>query len=141
MSWVVEITPVTVAPDWEGAWDQLEDLRDQEASHEYGAPPSEPLRRLYERLTERFPCILEEPDSPWADGPFINDFGDRLATIGIITSRIEDALPFVVETATEMGCTVFDPGDNQIHRPKNWQPPRDWALPQSRKSKPWWRFW
>ena len=73
--------------------------------------------------------------------PFINDVRDKLATIGIITSRIKDVLPFVVETATEMGMRVFDPGDSQVHRPKGWKAPIEWSLPSSTRVKPWWRFW
>jgi hypothetical protein len=76
------------------------------------------LRRLYDRLTLKFPCIMEDPNSPWADGPLINDFGDKLATVGVIVSRMEEALPFVIETATDMGFTVFDAGAEEIFRPK-----------------------
>lgn len=141
MSWVIEITHVPVAAALEDAWHQLDELREEEDAREYGSPPSEPLRRLHDRLTERYPCIMEDSNSPWSDGPFINDFGDKLATIGIITSRIEDALPFVIETAIEMGMTVFDPGDEQIHRPKDWTAPAEWSLPASKPPKPWWRFW
>jgi hypothetical protein len=118
MSWVIEITHVPVASVDEDAWEQLETLREEEEAHEYGEPPSEPLRRLYDRLTLKFPCIMEDPNSPWADGPLINDFGDKLATVGVIVSRMEEALPFVIETATDMGFTVFDAGAEEIFRPK-----------------------
>jgi hypothetical protein len=117
MSWVIEITHVPVVAKAADAWRQLDFLRTAEAGREYGSPPSEPLRRLHDRLTERYPCITVDPDSPWSDGPFLYNFGDLLATIGIRTSRIEDALPVVVQTATEMGMTVFDAGDGKIHRP------------------------
>jgi hypothetical protein len=140
MSWVIEITHVPVAPVDEDAWEQLEILREEEEAHEYGAPPSKPLRRLYDRLSLRFPCILEDANSPWADGPLINNFGDQLATVGLIVSRMEDALPFVIETATDMGFTVFDAGAEEIFRPKGWQPPE---MPPAafETRKPWWKLW
>lgn len=141
MSWVVEITHVPVAAALDEAWLQLDELREEEDAREYGDPPSEPLRKLYDRLTERFPCIMEDSTSPWSDGPLINNFGGKLATIGIVTSRIGDALPFVIETATNMGMTVFDAGDEQIHRPVGWKPPLEWSLPVPTRAKPWWRFW
>ena len=149
MSWVVEITHVPVADTLDEAWDQLDELREEESGREYGAPPSEPLRQLYERLTAKFPCILVDSDSPWSDGPLINNFGDKLATIGIVVSQMEEALPFVIDTATGMGMTVFDAGDEQIHRPKGWRPPVESvsSAPIASASsaptprKPWWRFW
>lgn len=143
MSWVIEIVSVPVADDTDDAWDQLEELREVEDAREYGTPPSEPMHELYRRLSARYPCITENPDSPWSDGPLINNFGDKLTTIGIISSRIEDTLPFVVETATEMGFTVFDAGDERIHRPKNWRAPAvRRPMPESPPPpRRWWQFW
>jgi len=120
MSWVVEIVSVPVADEIDDAWEQLAELREEEDAREYGSAPSEPMNELYRRLTARYPCITESPESPWSDGPLINNFGDKLTTVGIIVSQIEQTLPFVVETATEMGFTVFDAGDERIYRPKNW---------------------
>lgn len=140
MSWTIEIVTVPIADDPGEAWAQLEELREEADEREYGAPPSDELAELYRRLTARYPCIMEDPESPWADGPLINNFGEAIATIGIMTSRIAEALPFVIETATEMGFTVFDAGDERIHRPKGWKPPLAWSIPKT-EPRPWWRFW
>ena len=121
MSWVIEIVSVPVADDTDDAWDQLGELREVEDAREYGTPPSEPMNELYRRLTARYPCITENPESPWSDGPLINNFGDKLTTIGIVGSQLDETLPFVVDTATGMGFTVFDAGDERIYRPKNWR--------------------
>ena len=55
--------------------------------------------------------------------------------------RLTEALPLVIQTATEMGFTVFDGGDDAIHRPKGWREPTEIALSQTRSSKPWWNLW
>jgi hypothetical protein len=56
-----------------------------------------------------------------AGAPAEDNFGDKLTTIGIVVSQIDETLPFVVDTATEMGFTIFDAGHERIYRPKNWR--------------------
>jgi hypothetical protein len=141
MSWVIEIADGDFPADTELAWELIEQLRDEEEQREFGSPPSERMLALYQKLTARYPCITEDPGSPWADGPLINDFGERLAAVGFITSGMAQALPFAIETATEMGFTVFDGGNETIHRPKGWQAPIEDLLSTKRGSKPWWKFW
>jgi hypothetical protein len=138
MSWVVEIVIVPVADDPNEAWEQLEELREEEVQREYSTPPSPPLHELYSRLTARYPCIIEDPNSPWSDGPLINNFGEKIATLGISVSRMTDVLSFVVKTATEMGFTVFDGGDETIHRPQGGKPPAEWSIPKpAPQRRPW----
>lgn len=141
MSWVIEIADGDFPADTDVAWELLDELREEDEAREFGSPPSERMEALYWRLTARYPCITENPDSPWSDGPLINNFGERLAAVGFITSGMAEALPFVIETATEMGFTVFDGGDDAIHRPRGWQAPKEDILPAKHNSKPWWRFW
>jgi hypothetical protein len=52
-------------------------------------------------------------DAVWSDGPLINNFGYRVAVLGL--SSVE-ALPFLINTATAKGCIVFDWQDGKIHR-------------------------
>ena len=141
MSWTIEIVCVPVPDDPEEAWAFLEDLRDEAAEREYGAPPSPELEDLYRRLAARYPCITEDPESPWSDGPLINNFGDKIATLGFVKSGMTEALPFVIATATGMGFTVFDAGDEAIHRPKGWQPSVPWSTALPAEARPWWKFW
>jgi hypothetical protein len=91
---------------------------------EYGSPPGDHFVPLYERLVARYPCITtpKGEDSPWSDGPLINNFGKKHAIIGISYSRVGEALPFVVETATQMGFTVYDAQDEKFHRPVSGSP-------------------
>jgi hypothetical protein len=141
MSWTIEIVSVPVAEDADQAWAQLENLREEADARDYALPPSERMIELYRRLTARYPCITEDSASPWSDGPLINNFGDKLTTLGIIGSRLAEALPFVLETATDIGFTVFDAADERIHRPKGWRPPLEWSIPQLPAKRRWWQFW
>ena len=140
MSWTIDITFEPVPADTERAWELLDRLREEEEKREYGSPPSDRMRELYSRLVAKYPCITEDERSPWADGPLINDFGEKLTTVGVITSRIEDSLPLIIETATDMGFTVFDPGDEAIHRPRGWVAEYPMDSAQAAR-KPWWKFW
>ena len=91
------------------AWALREELL-EEAERDAGladlgiemAPPSDEMKELHRKLTARFPCICDdsEADSPWADGPLINAFGERVAVLTIRPSGVERALPFIVATAT-----------------------------------------
>ncbi len=66
-------------------------------------------------VTARYPCICNLPDDSvdddgvWSDGPLWNDFCNRAAVLGMIWSRVEEVLPFLVRTANYLGLTVFDP--------------------------------
>jgi hypothetical protein len=140
VSYVVTITSLPLPDNDDEAWDRLVEI-DQANEGTFGTPGAE-MEKLYHRLSERFPCIIDAPDSPWSDGPLRNNFGRHMAAVGISYSRVEEALPFVIETATQMGCTVLDGTDETIHRPVGWRPsvtPTDSEPAQPRR--PWWRFW
>ena len=90
--------------------------------NEQGAPPPV-FRELHDELTARYPCICTLPvdkvdeEGVWSDGPLWNDFGHRAAVLGMIWSRVEEVLPFLVRTANSLGLTVFDWGGPTIYRP------------------------
>lgn len=112
---VTVVVPPVPSEDAE-AWRSVDELPRIE-----GAPP-ERLQALHDRLVARFPCITTLPDDEvddgvWSDGPLIDDFGQRAAVLGIST-RVEEVLPFLVRTATELGLIVFDPQQGRIHRPR-----------------------
>ena len=79
------------------------------------------LRRLYDLLIDRYPCVTslsdhDADDGVWKDGPLWNNFGPREAVLGIAFQRADEALPFVIETATSLGLAVFDWSTHLIHR-------------------------
>jgi len=60
----------------------------------------------------KYPCICDLPDEQldegaWVDGPLIDNFTHRAASLGITPTRIGEVLPSLIETATAMGLTVF----------------------------------
>ena len=118
MSYNVAICTPPVPADDAAAWEEVDDLINSES-----VPPSV-FRLLYDALTARYPCISTlsddaiDDDVVWSDGPLGNDFGHRAAVLGVVYSRAEEVLPFVIETATDLGLTVFDWGGPNIFRPE-----------------------
>jgi hypothetical protein len=117
------------------AWDRYRGLQAEQAS----APPQatsrpEVFQTLHDLLTARYPCICtlsddEVDDGVWSDGPLINNFGERVATLGVTFGAVDKVLPFLIQQANELGLVVLDPQSNRIHRP------------ETRSAKPWWQFW
>lgn len=138
MSYTFDITSEPVPDDESEAWEALGELRDSEDFDE----PGTHFLALYEKLVAKYPCITtpEGENSPWSDGPLLNNFGQKHAILGISFSRVQDALPFIIQTANEMGFTVFDPQDEKIHRPINWTPSPKSTVPEI-TTKPWWKVW
>lgn len=117
MSYNVAICTPPIPEEDEPAWEVVNGLIEAK-----GTVPSV-FRELHDKLTARYPCICTLPDETvdedgvWSDGPLWNDFGHRAAVLGVIYSRAEEVLPFVVKTANDLGLTVFDWGGPTIHRP------------------------
>jgi hypothetical protein len=119
MSYNVAICTEPVPSKDEEAWHAVDSLIDAK-----GEPP-EVFKELHDRLTRRYPCICTlrddrvDVDGVWSDGPLWNDFGHRAAVLGMVYSRVEEVLPFLVETANDLGLVVFDWSGPSIYRPKN----------------------
>ena len=143
MSYSVSIIHVPVPADDREAFAFLDtlDLENDIALDEPPRPLPQPVEDLARRLLARFPCIMENPDGPWADGPLIDNFGPQMTTLGICGSRVEEVLPFLISTAHEFGFVVFDGQDECFHRPG--QPPSRLELSGAAAipARPWWRFW
>lgn len=116
MSYDLTICTPPIEANDEAAWGELDTISDTTGS----VPPE--LKELYERLTEKYPCICTLPDDEvddgvWSDGPLWNNFGARAAALGVVYSRIEEVHPFIVKTAHDLGLIVFDLSSSAIHRP------------------------
>jgi hypothetical protein len=116
MSYNVAICTPPVLADDAAAWKALDDLIDAQGV----VPPV--FKALHDQLTSKYPCICDLPDDKvddgvWSDGPLWNNFGHRVAMLGMVYSRVEEVLPFLVQTANALGLTVFDWGGPTIHRP------------------------
>jgi len=118
MSYNVAICIPPVPSDEKAAWGSIDAF-----THAEGPTP-EVFKTLHDRLTARYPCICTLPDETvdeegvWSDGPLWDNFGHRAAVLGIVFSRVEEVLPFLVDTANELGLTVFDWVGPSIYRPK-----------------------
>ena len=117
MSCNVAICTPTLPPDDDSAWKEIDGLINAQGA----IPPV--FRELHDQLTARYPCLCTLPDERvdqegvWSDGPLWNDFGHRAAVLGVIYSRVEEVLPFLVQTANDLGLTIFDWGWPSIYRP------------------------
>ena len=146
MSYTVDIMSAPLPRSYDEAFalrDQRIEERDARIGSNTGSPFEEPsgeMRELHRRLTARFPCICDDPDGPWSDGPLINNFGQRAATLGISFSGVAEALPFLIATALEMGFWVLDGQDDVVHLPGG-TVLRSHAAEPDEPARPWWRFW
>jgi len=119
MSYNVAICVPPIPVDDTVAWAQLDSFINSQG------PPAPVFRELHDLLTARYPCISTLPDDRvdedgvWSDGPLWNDFGHKAAVLGVVYSRAEEVLPFLVKTANGLGLTVFDWGGPRIYRPVN----------------------
>ena len=119
MSYNVAVCTEPVPSKDEEAWQAVDSLIDAK-----GEPP-EVFKELHDRLTRRYPCICTlsdervDDDGVWSDGPLWNDFGHRAAVLGMVYSRVEEVLPFLVETANKLRLVVFDWAGPSIYRPKS----------------------
>jgi hypothetical protein len=115
MSYNVAIVIPPVPADDREAWKILDSLIEEQG-------PTPPVfQQLHDRLTARYPCMCSVPedqvdDTVWSDGPLINDFLHRAAVLGISYSRVDEVLPFLIETANDLRLVVFDWATASIYR-------------------------
>jgi hypothetical protein len=115
MSYNVAVVIPPVQTDASAAWAAVDGLIEQQ-----GSRPAV-FQELHDRLTARYPCMCSVPDDQiddtvWSDGPLINNFGHRVAVLGMSYSRVDEVLPFLIETANALGLVVFDWATGIIHR-------------------------
>jgi hypothetical protein len=141
MSYVVDIVDGDPPARYEPApklCHGLAEARDARIGEEHGKhvePPSARMRELHGRLTARYPCICDDEHGPWSDGPLIENFGQRIATLGVVYSRADEVIPFLISTSTGMGFWVFDPQAEIVHLPGGV------VLRPAGAAKSWWQFW
>jgi hypothetical protein len=116
MSYVITIVAPRIAEDDATAWQELDALLETD-----DAPAAAVFRVLHDQLTARYPCLCslsddEIDDGVWSDGPLINNFGCQVANLGISYSRVDEVLPFLIETANALDLAVLDAQSGYIHR-------------------------
>lgn len=121
MSYNVAITLPDVPTADAAAWAELDAAIDAQGP----VPPV--FAELLARLTKRYPCICDLPDEHvddgvWSDGPLGNNLGHRASVLGMVYSRVDEVLPFLIEQANGLDLIVFDWATETIHRPDPGRP-------------------
>jgi hypothetical protein len=80
--------------------------------------------KFHDEITKIFPCICSLPDNEvdngvWCDGPLIGNFKTNGPVIGFVFSKVEEALPVVVESALKMGLCVLDWQAEMVYTPND----------------------
>jgi hypothetical protein len=85
-----------------------------EALHEAPEVPASPrLVAFVAALLARYPDLGDdddvEDDTVWADGPLVNNIIGDFINMGVIWSRADEAVLFIMETAQRHGLHFYDP--------------------------------
>jgi hypothetical protein len=115
MSYNVAIVLAPVPASDTEAWATVDRIIEEQG------PRPAVFQELHDRLTARYPCMCSVPDDQiddtvWSDGPLINNFLHRAAVLGMSYSRVDEVLPFLIESANDLGLVVFDWGTGTIYR-------------------------
>jgi len=139
VSYTIDIIHVDLPADDDEAWNLLCQLRDDMMDDDRPLPPE--VRHLHDRLTNVYPCIVDDPDGPWSDGPLLNNFRHDITILGISYSRVQEVLPFVIGEALKAGFPVFDGQDERFHRLDGSSRPESSKQQPTTPDRPWWQFW
>lgn len=117
MSYNIAIGKPPIPQDDKAAWEWVDEMADADDD----SPPVV-FHTLIDVLTERYPCICDladvvDEEGVWSDGPLRNNINLKAPVLGIVYSRVDEVLPFLVEKANSLGLVVFDWGSETIHRP------------------------
>lgn len=101
------------------AWNYIEELSDSSYYDKRVIP--EDFKKLYNILTEKYPCICDLPDDKidegvWSDGPLINNFTYDYICLGLVYSKVKKVLPFIISSVKKLGFVLFDPGNRKIYK-------------------------
>src|SRR5262245_29380759 len=115
MSSTFAICNAPLPADYQAAKREVEQLAEQPE------PDRAAFDRLVDRLTARYPWICDLPDDddsgPWCSGPLRQKQYTRATVFGLVHSRLDEVLPFVIETATGLSFTVLDWQRGEVHQP------------------------
>jgi hypothetical protein len=73
--------------------------------------PTPAIRAYVEAVLGRWPDITDDEgeDSPWADGPLINDASGPMFHFALVFSSVEESIPFIVAEAERRNLVCVDP--------------------------------
>jgi len=72
------------------------------------------LLAFISEITERYPDLMDLPDDEvddgvWSDGPLTGNASGPLLYLGIVWSRVDEVVPFLVDRARARQLIIFDP--------------------------------
>ncbi|WP_136798467.1 hypothetical protein [Desulfosediminicola ganghwensis] len=128
MSFTVDLILTDVPRDNGTAWRYIEALRDEYYEDKSGA--HEKLKKLHAVLIQKYPCLCSYADddpemdnSPWADGPIMDNFASKMGMLAIVYSRANEVFPLILEKALALDIIVADGQSEKIYRPGEEQEP------------------
>jgi len=104
----------------EDLWSQVVKLSDTAG----GGNPEPELKKLHDLLVQKYPEYDEadpnssEDDCVWADGPILNNFGARIAHLGLRSSIDEDVYVELIKMGLSNGFAVADPQNGEVFLPR-----------------------
>jgi len=116
MNYVLAVWDGDMPGDSKQAADEYERLIELVEDQE--VPPTAKIRRYVEALLARWPDITDERgvNSPWGDGPLMNDATGPLFRFGLTTFLGEEPLAYCRDLAREHGLVFFDPEGEELLR-------------------------
>jgi len=80
------------------------------------SPVTPAIARYVAALLERYPDITGDDgeESPWSDGPLINNATGPIVYFGMVFSQAEDASEFAAAMAAEHRLVCFDPQTGKV---------------------------
>lgn len=110
MSYNIAVANFILPNDFDEACEIVNPLTDEDVDI---GKINEVYLNFYNQLIKPYPCLCsvadEEVDnSIWSDGPLINNFTVKTPVIGFVYSRVDEALPIVIDLAHEHGLSILD---------------------------------
>lgn len=132
---------------WEGeqpaddlaAAELYEQLMDSLERHP-AEPPTPGITRYVAALLDRWPDITEDDggDSPWADGPLLNNAFGAAIYFSIVWSKAEEASEYAARLAQQHGLVCYDPQTESL-RPAGTTTSRPEPAPTAATKQRGWR--
>ncbi len=91
--------------------DRLEDFQRRSRGETTETSPTSAIAEYVDALLSRWPDIThpDGEDSPWSDGPLMNNAAGPLFYFGMVFSRAEDTVAYAASLAEQHGLVCFDP--------------------------------
>jgi hypothetical protein len=103
-------------PDNEAALRTYNELMARMEARREPTEPTPAIASYVEALLQRWPDITEDAgaDSPWSDGPLIDNASGSVFYFGMVFSMADEASEFAAQLARDRGLVCFDPQEGRL---------------------------